>query len=102
MFSGKQLGWYLWLTAFRVGCVGCILLGCLCALTFGVMFVLRLTRPAAFPEISAPMAAFAVIMAILMALVGIKGLRVKSRSDVNTEIEALGSRREELEHWINR
>jgi hypothetical protein len=48
------------------------------------------------------MAAFAVIMAILVALVGIKGLRVKSRSDVNTEIEALGSRREELERWINR
>jgi hypothetical protein len=48
------------------------------------------------------MAAFALILAILSVVIGIKGLRIKSLSDVTTEIEALGSRREELERWINK
>jgi hypothetical protein len=100
--SIKQVAWVLWLIIWRIGCIGFILLGSLGALTFGVTIALRFLRPASFPEISVPMAAFALILAILSVVIGIKGLRIKSLSDVTTEIEALGSRREELERWINK
>jgi hypothetical protein len=46
--------------------------------------------------------AFAMTMAMLIALVGAKGLRVKSPRDVSAEIGALELRRQKLERWINK
>jgi hypothetical protein len=54
------------------------------------------------PGQSIVMSFFAAFMAALIAVVGKKGLSVRSRDDLHQQDVALGERRDRLERWINR
>jgi hypothetical protein len=84
----------LWLFGFRALSLGCLLMGSLGTLAFAVVAFLPGQR--VVPNL------FAAAMAGLIALVGKKGLAIRSRADLDRDRSALSARRDSFERWINR
>jgi hypothetical protein len=84
----------LQLLVFRTLSFGCVCLGSVGALAFAVS--------AFFPGQSVAIDLFAAAMGALIAVVGIKGLAIRSRDDVDRDISTLSERRDKFERWINR
>jgi hypothetical protein len=90
----KDVLFKVWLLAFRALSLGCLVLGSLGAVSF-LLF-------AFMPGQSLGMNIFAAVMAALIAVVGKRGLSVRSRDDLHQQEVALGERRDRFERWINR
>ena len=84
----------LWLIAFRILSLWCFIISSAGALVAAVS--------AFMPGASVAISLFAAVMAVLIALAGKKGLKIRSRDDIDREISALRDRRDRFESWINR
>jgi hypothetical protein len=84
----------LWLLGFRTLSFACVCLGSVGALAFVVSAFL--------PGQSVAIDLFAAAMAALIAVVGMKGLAIRYRDDMDRDISALRERRDKFERWINR
>jgi hypothetical protein len=93
----------LWVLAFRTLCLGALLTGAL-AMVVGVIVaasaLLPRTQPS--PSLSIGYGVVSIALGIIFAVIGVSGLKMRTRLDVDAEISKTSSDRDMLERWINR
>jgi hypothetical protein len=103
MNSRDPLLFTLWLLGFRSLCFGLVVMGTLAALGGVLVAVVSLlpgTRP--IQGLSIGYGALFIVVGVTFAIIGVCGIRIRTRRDLDQDIEQTASDRAKLERWINR
>jgi hypothetical protein len=93
----------LWFLGFRVLSVGVLVMGALAAVVGVVTAVVSLlprTKPT--PGLTFGSGVLFTVVGVTFVLIGIRGLKMRTRRDLDADIAKTASDRDSLERWINR
>ena|ERR1700758_445679 len=102
MEQSDPLVFRLWSLGFRALALGLLVLGTLVAVVGALVFAVALIRglPSS-SHMSIGEGAIMLIGGMLFAEIGRRGLKIRSRKDLDADIEQTAKDRDRLEQWIN-
>lgn len=93
----------LWFLGFRALSLGALIMGALVAVAGVVVAVVSLlprTQPR--PGLTFGYGILFIVVGTPFVLIGVRGFRMRTRSDLDADVSKTASDRDSLERWINR